>query len=103
MRSEEYLEEFHQKLQALDDATKKLVLDGQVEICPCCDELSSYAWDSTTAYEEIGNIVPGGFKPKAGTIAHISNASGLGEWECGHCKQHLVERDSVLNDPCFTH
>jgi len=102
-RSDEYLDEFAFELSSLDDSTKELVLKGSVEICPCCNELSAYAWQDTNSYDELGDIIPGGFVPKAGTIAHIPTSCGLGSWECGHCHAHLCDRDSVLNSPCYTH
>jgi hypothetical protein len=82
---------------------KEKVMDGTLEICPCCEQLSAYAWRETNAYDGLGSIIPGGFKPAKGTIAHIGTSSGLGEWQCGHCHKHLVEADSVLNSPCYTH
>lgn len=102
-RSDDWMDSMGHLADALDDATKAKVLKGSIEICPCCEELSAYAWNETTAYDHLGSIVPGGFKPEKGTIAHIGTCSGLGEWECGHCHTHLVEVDSPLNHPCYTH
>ena len=102
-RSDDWMEEFGHIVEDLDDDVQEMVLKGEIEICPCCNELSAYCWNDTTSYDDLGNIIPGGFEPEKGTIAHIGTCSGLGEWECGHCKRHIVERDSVLNSPCYTH
>lgn len=101
-RSPEWIEEFSPILDTLGPNVKLLVLDGSIEICPVCGELSAYAWQDTTAYEGLGDIIPGGFKPQGGTIAHIPVASGF-EWQCGHCGRHLVEADSPINHPAYTH
>lgn len=102
-RSDDWMDVLGHLADALPDNVKAKVLDGTLEICPCCEEVSAYAWGETTAYAALGNLIPGGFQPAKGTIAHIGTCSGLGEWECGHCRTHLVEVDSVLNSPCYTH
>lgn len=97
MRSSEWMECFESHLEDLEPDVREMVELGEIEICPCCDELSAYAWTDSNAYDQFTDgIVPGGFVPKSGTIAHIGTCSGLGEWECGHCHSHLVESDSVL-------
>lgn len=102
-RSEEWMAEFGDQLPN-DPDTLLLVLDGSIEICPCCGGLSAYCWDDCTGYDEFEDgIIPGGFVPAKDMIAHIGTASGLGEWECGHCKRMLVDADSPLNHPCYTH
>jgi len=84
----------------LAETIKTLLNNGDAEICPCCSGVSVYSWDNVSedAYED--DSLP--YNPKAGTIAHIPTA-GSWEWECGHCKAHLIERDSPLNHPCYTH
>ena len=103
MRTDEWLSEFSFDMENLDESTKENVLKGSIEICLCCRELSAYAWQDTTSYDDLGDIIPGGFKPAPDTIAHISSCSGLGEWQCGHCGKHLVEANSPLLAPCWTH
>jgi len=72
----------------------------QAEICPQCSGVSAYCWDdvSEDAYED--DSLP--YNPKQGTIAHIPTA-GCWEWQCGHCQAHLIEKDSPINHPCYTH
>jgi hypothetical protein len=97
MRTAEWQDCFETYLEALEPEVRELVLSGDIEICPCCDELSAYAWQESNAYDQFSDgIVPGGFVPESGAIAHVGTSSGLGEWECGHCHVHLVESDSVL-------
>ena len=85
------------------DDVQDLIEDGSIETCPCCGELSAYAWQDADAYDEFEDgIIPGGFTPEPGTVAHIGTASGF-EWECGHCGAHLVAEDSPINHPCYTH
>lgn len=93
MRDSLWLEEFAHLLPN-DEETKSLVLDGSIEICPCCSELSAYSWDDATSTDD--------YMPASGTIAHIGVCSGS-EWQCGHCGVHLMDRDSPLNHPAFTH
>jgi hypothetical protein len=91
-----WMDEFGQIPVTLDDDTRALVLDGRIEICPVCGELSAYTWQDTTAYDAFEDgLIPGGFEPEPGTIAHISTSS-CWEWECGHCKSHLVKAASPL-------
>lgn len=74
-----------------------LIDDGSVLVCPCCGEISAYAWQDTTAYEQFTDgIIPGGFRPESGTIAHIPTASAW-EWQCGHCQARMAERGSPLD------
>lgn len=83
--------------------TDELVELGHVLECPCCGELSAYAWEDATAYDQFEDgIVPGGFRPAPGTIAHIGTAS-CWEWECGHCRAHLVQADSPILAECYRH
>lgn len=101
-RSEEWLFQFEYLLPE-DEETRSLVLCGDIEVCPGCCELSAYAYRYTTAYDQFeDNIIPGGFKPEAGTIAHIGTC-GSWEWECGHCRTRWMDRDSPLNHPAYTH
>ena len=104
-RSDEWADAFAGDIEMIEnEEIKSLVLDGSIEICPCCGELSAYAWENTDAYDVFTDgIIPGGFVPASGSVAHIGCSSGLGEWECGHCRRHLVEADSVLLSECFTH
>jgi hypothetical protein len=102
-RSEEWMDEFGDLLEGVDDETKALVLDGSIEICPACHEMSAHSWNDANGYEEFTDgITPGGFKPEKGKIAHIGTASCF-EWECGHCGAHCVKRDSPINHPAYTH
>lgn len=101
-RSEEWMAEFGHYLENLDAETKELVLDGSIEICPCCGEMSAYAWQDANAYEEFDRFIPGGFVPEKGKIAHIPTASGF-EWQCGHCLKHLADADSPVNYPAYSH
>lgn len=101
-RSPEWMEELGPGLDELPEDTRLLVENGSIEICPICHELSAYSWYESDAYDECGDIIPGGFKPKPGTIAHIGTASG-DEWECGHCKARLMDANSPLNHPAYTH
>ena len=103
MRTEDWVQQNWFDLQAAPLKIRDKLMSGEIEICPCCNEKSAYAWQNTTSYEGLGSIIPGGFKPKSGTIAHIGVSSGLGEWQCGHCKEHMVELDSPLLSPCYTH
>lgn len=103
MRNEDWVQENWFDLQAAEPDVKNKLMSGEIEICPICKEKSAYAWNSTTSYEGLGSIIPGGFKPTTGTIAHISVSSGLGEWQCGHCKEHLVDTRSPLLASCYTH
>lgn len=64
-----------------------LLNDESGHICPNCLGLSVHCWDDVD---------------EANGIAHIPTAS-CWEWQCGHCKAHLVERDSPINHPCYTH
>jgi hypothetical protein len=104
-RSADWLEVFSGDVERIEnDEMKSLVMEGQIEICPCCGELSAYAWDNTNAYDFFTDgIIPGGFIPASGSVAHIGCCSGMGEWECGHCGSHLVEQDSLLLAECYTH
>lgn len=103
-RPPEWMDQFGHLLNVIEDEdTKALVLDGSIEICPVCDELSAHAWQETTAYDQFTDgIIPGGFKPEPGTIAHIGNASCF-DWQCGHCKRSFTTVDSPINHPCYTH
>ena len=103
-RNAEWHGQFDHILETIEDAgTKGLILDGSIEICPVCDELSAYSWQEANAYEQFTDgIIPGGFKPEKGKIAHIGTASSF-EWECGHCKRSFTERDSPINHPAYTH
>lgn len=103
VRSEDWMVEFGHFLDDVDKKTKALVLDGSIEVCPVCHELSAYSWNDCTGYEEFTDgIIPGGFKPEKGKIAHIGTASGS-EFECGHCKAHVMDANSPLNHPAYTH
>jgi hypothetical protein len=74
-----------------------------VEQCGRCGEFSAYCWDDCNAYGDFADgIVPGGFVPAPGTIAHIGCSSSW-EWECGHCGTRWVERNSPINAECYTH
>lgn len=84
-RSEEWLDEFGPAIDELDEDIKALVLDGSIEICPVCGKLSAYCWDDATD-----------------PVAHIPACSGW-EWQCGHCGAHLMDADSPLNHPAYTH
>lgn len=80
-----------------------LIDDGSINVCPCCGEMSAHAWQDTNAYEEFDDgIIPGGFIPEPGTIAHIRSSSAF-EWQCGHCGRHLMPEDSPINCECYTH
>lgn len=83
----EYMADFDLSAHAPD--TLALIEDGSIEICPICRGLSAYAWQDAS---EDG-----------GPIAHIGAASGLGEWQCGHCRAYLVAADSILTANVFTH
>jgi hypothetical protein len=102
-RSDDWKIEFEHLLADLPPDTVKLVMDGDVEICPCCHQMSAYSWDEANAYDEFpdGNTPPF-WKPERGKIAHISTCSGY-EWQCGHCHSNIVEADSPINHPCYTH
>lgn len=74
-----------------------------IETCPGCGERSAYAWSDTTSYDELpDNIVPGGFKPEPGTVAHIGTSS-CWEWQCGHCGTSWTESGSPLTFPAYSH
>jgi hypothetical protein len=82
---------------------ERLIENGSIVVCPVCEGLSAHAWGDTTSYDQfVDGIIPGGFVPAKGTIAHIGTSS-CWEWECGHCKSHVVEAGSPLTDPCYTH
>jgi hypothetical protein len=102
-RTDEYKADFAHVLEPLDDETKFLVLDGSIEICSACGGLSAYAWQDCTGYEEFPDgIIPGGFTPDKGKVAHVGAASGF-EFQCGHCRRNIMSVDSPLNSPLFTH
>lgn len=80
-----------------------LIESGHILECICCGELSAYCYGDTDAYDQFDDdIIPGGFKPEPGTIAHIGTAS-CWEWECGHCGAHHVDADSPILAECYTH
>lgn len=82
---------------------ESLIKDGSIVVCPACLEMSAHAWQDSTAYEQFTDgIIPGGFIPSKGSIAHVG-ASSCWEWECGHCRAHVVDADSPLTCPCYTH
>jgi len=91
-RSDEWMEEYGHHLDGLAPDVRALVLDGSVEICPACLELSAYAWEDVTAED--------GREP--GKIHHVPTA-GAWEWECGACGTHWTEADSPINHPAYTH
>ena len=102
-RSDSWMNEFSHLLGEMDELTKSLVLDGSIEICPCCNRLSAYAYQDTTAYDEFeDDCVPGGFVPNKNSIASIGCA-GFKEWQCGHCHQYLAEVDAPWLNACNTH
>jgi hypothetical protein len=103
-RSQEWIDEHAIMLEGKSPEDMSLILDGSVEICPACMELSAYAFQDTTAYDEFpdGNPTEPFWKPKLGTIAHIAVCSGF-EWQCGHCGVHVVPANSPINHPCYTH
>lgn len=78
-----------------------LLASGDIVCCPVCGELSAFSWQDTTAYPE-GEPIHRGMKLEPGTIAHVG-ACSCWEWECGHCGAHLVEVDSTINHPAYTH
>ena len=49
-RSDEWLDCFAALLPECED-TRALILDGSIEVCPCCWELSAYAWQDVNAYD----------------------------------------------------
>lgn len=103
MRSDDYRAEFGHVLDQLDDDTRALVLAGDVEICPACGELSAHAFQDANAYGEFPDgIIPGGFDPEPGTIAHIPSASCF-EFECGHCRRSITPAGSPLTAEVYTH
>ncbi len=103
LRTQDWHDEFGYILADLPAETAALVVDGSIEICPCCQELSAYAWQDATGYDEFEDgIIPGGFQPEPGCIAHIGTASGW-EFECGHCRAHVVDGSSPILSPCYTH
>ena len=90
--------------QIQNEEIKVLVLDGSIEICPCCSGMSAYAWDDCDAYDDFPDgIIPSSYKPDLDKVAHIPSSSGLGEWQCGHCHEHLCDINSPLLNECFTH
>jgi len=70
-----------------EDEIATLQEKGYVNECPACGKLSAHAWEDVD--EEAG-------------IAHIPTAS-CWEWQCGHCGAHLVQADSPINHPAYTH
>jgi hypothetical protein len=73
-----------------------LLAQGYARECPNCGEVSAYSWDDADEdYEPYGGIQPG-------KVGHIPCASGY-EWECGHCRAHLVHRDAPILAACYTH
>ena len=80
-----------------------LIKCGYVEECPRCGGYSAYAWGDCDAYGEFADgIIPGGFRPEPGTIAHIGTAFCF-EWECGHCGAYCVPVDSPILADVYTH
>jgi hypothetical protein len=80
-----------------------MIASTAIETCLVCGELSAYAYGNCDAYDQFpDDIIPGGFRPLPGTIAHIGTAS-YWEWECGHCGAHHVDADSPILAPCYTH
>lgn len=101
-RTENWMAEFNHILPE-DEKDRALVLDGSIEICPACGEMSAYAWLYVNAFDASPHeIDSASFKPDHGTIAHIGTASCF-EWECGHCGGHIVEASSPINAPGYTH
>lgn len=96
-RSQEWLAEFGHIAEEQSEDVKLLILDGSIEVCPVCLELSAYAFQDTTAYDEDEDA-----EPSEGTIALVGASSGY-EWTCGHCKSHVAEASSPINHPCYTH
>ena len=80
-----------------EEELQALVQHGDILECPCCGRLSAYAWQDTN--------IPGesDYESDYTAVYHVGACSGLGEWQCGYCKQYLVEADSVLLAECFTH
>lgn len=102
-RSQEWLAEFGDIAEEQSEYVRLLILDGSIEICPVCLELSAYAFQDTTAYDKFPNgNCPPSYKPAKDSIALISVASG-DEWECGHCGSHIMEANSPINHPAYTH
>lgn len=71
------------------EAIDMLLTDGSIERCPDprCNGLSAYAWGDV---DEAHDIEPIG-------------AASCASWQCGHCRNHWMERTSVYNSECFTH
>lgn len=94
-RSAEWFDEFELVLDTLTDDAKELVLDGAVEVCPVCRELSAYAWQDATAYDDEDTHTYG-MRLRSGTIGHIGTSS-CWEFECAHCQAHCVDAASPMN------
>lgn len=65
----------------------KQIEKGDIEVCPNCGGMSAYYW---------------GYVNKPHNIAHIPASSSF-EWQCGHCRAFITEKDSPINAECFTH
>lgn len=89
-RSDDYIAEFGPIIDAQEPEDRALILDGSIEICPVCSELSAYCY--TDSHEDEG----------PGFIGVITLASCF-EWRCPHCDSHIVDADSPINHPCYTH
>jgi hypothetical protein len=76
-------------------------MTSHLETCPVCNEQSSHCWADTTSYDVVDHIHHG-MKLEPGTIGHIG-VSSCWEWECPHCGSHVVDADSPLNHPAYTH
>ncbi len=86
---------------SVDEDTQALIDSGAIEVCPACGEMSAHAWcdvdqDAADAMDRLFG------RPPAGSVAHIPSSSAY-EWVCGHCGRHLVESDSPINHPAYTH
>lgn len=100
-RTAEWMEEFWHVLSTVDGEVKELILDGSIEVCPVCGELSAYCWADTTAYDDDQPIHVG-MRLERGTIGHIGTSS-CWEWGCPHCGADCTDASSPLNHPAYNH